>query len=167
MNFLKFSLLLVFISLIIGLTPALFKFAFNNSQPAEAVAFKSPQRKTDKIGYIIAGKAKILVYLVDTEEKRIKGLGGLSSIPRGYGMFFIFDNLGYQSIWMKDMLFSVDIVWIDENNQIVHIEKNISPDTYPKIFTAPVKASFVLELNAGISESYNLRMGEKVIFGPK
>lgn len=162
MNFLKFSLLLVFISLIIGLTPALFKFAFNNSKPAEAIAFKTPQRKTDKIGYIIAGKAKIPVYLADTEEKRIKGFGGLSSIPRGYGMFFIFDSSGYQSIWMKDMLFSIDIIWIDENNKIVRIEKNISPDTYPKIFTAPDKARFVLELNAGMSESYDLKADDKL-----
>ncbi len=162
MNFLKFSLLVILISVIVGLTPPFLKFAFNNSQPTEVIAFKTSQRKTDKIGHIIAGKAKIPIYLADTEDKRIKGLGGLSSIPRGYGMFFIFDSSGYQSIWMKDMLFSVDIIWIDENNKIVHIEKNISPDTYPKIFTAPAKARFVLELNAGMSESYDLKADDKL-----
>lgn len=165
MNFLKFSLLLMFISLIVGLTPTLLKFAFNNSQPAEAVAFKTPPRKTDKIAYIIAEKAKIPVYLADTEEKRIKGLGGLASIPRDYGMFFVFDYSDYISIWMKDMLFPIDILWIDENNKIVHMEKNISPDTYPKIFTPPVKARFVLEFNAGMSEFYDLRIGGKIILG--
>ncbi|MEK7065965.1 MAG: DUF192 domain-containing protein [Patescibacteria group bacterium] len=102
--------------------------------------------------------------MADTEEKRIKGLGGLASIPRGYGMFFVFDSPDYQSIWMKDMLFPIDIIWIDENSKIIHIEKNISPDTYPKIFTAPFKARFVLELNAGISEFYNLRLGQAIIF---
>lgn len=165
MNFLKFSLLFVFISLVVGIMPSFFKFAFNRSQPTEAIAFKMPLKKTDKIGYIFTGKAKIPVYLANTEEKRTKGLGGLSSIPRDYGMFFIFDSSNYQSIWMKDMLFSIDIIWIDENRNIVHIEKNISPDTYPKIFTASAKARFVLELYAGMSESYNLKIGEKIIWG--
>lgn len=167
MNFLKFSLLLIFISLIVGLTPTLLKFAFNNSQPAEAIAFKTSQRKIDKTEYVLAEKARIPVYLADIEEKRIKGLGRLASIPRGYGMFFVFDYSDYISIWMKDTLFPIDILWIDENNKIVHIEKNISPDTYPKIFTAPVKARFVLELNAGMSEFYDLRIGGKIILGQK
>lgn len=162
MNFLKFSLLLVFISLIIGLTPAFLKFAFNNSQTDEAVAFKT-QKRVNKIKYISMAKVKIPVYLADNEEERIKGLGGLASIPRDYGMLFIFDASDYISIWMKDMLFPIDIMWIDENNIIVHIEKNISPDTYPKIFTPPFKARYVLELNAGMSDYYDLKIGEKVI----
>lgn len=165
MNFLKFSFLIVFISLIVGLMPAFFKFTFNNNQTAEAVASKK-QKKADNIKYIFTEKAKIPVYLADTEEKRIKGLGGLNSIPRDYGMFFIFDNSNSLSIWMKDMFFPIDIIWIDENFNIVHIEKNISPNTYPKIFTAPVKARFILELNSGMSESenYDLKLGEKLFF---
>lgn len=163
MNFLKFSLLFIFISLIVGLTPTFFKFAFNNSQLAQTVAFKTP-RKPNNIKYIIAGKTKIPVYLADTEDKRTKGLGGLSSIPRDYGMFFVFEHSDYQSMWMKDMLFPIDIIWIDENYRIVHMGKNISPDTYPKIFTAPVKARFVLELNAGMSTAYDLRNGDSIFW---
>lgn len=163
MNFLKFSFLLILTFLIIGLTPTFFKFAFNNSQPAGATSFKTI-KDTGKIKSIIVGKAKIPLYLADNEEKRIKGLSGLLSIPHNHGMFFIFDNSDYQSIWMKDMLFPIDIIWIDDNNKIVHIEKNVSPDTYPKIFTAPVRTRYVLELNAGVSEFYNLKTGEKTIF---
>jgi len=168
MNFLKFSFLLIFISLLVGLTPIFFKFAFNldSIQPAEVVSFKTT-KDTGKIKSIIVGKSKIPVYLADTEEKRIKGLGGRTSIPRNYGMFFIFDYVDYQNIWMKDMLFPIDIIWIDGNSKIVHIEKNVSPDTYPKIFTAPVKARYVLELNAGMSELYDLKIGKKIIFGSK
>ena len=101
--------------------------------------------------------------MADTEEKRTKGLGGLASIPRDYGMFFVFDSPNYLNIWMKDMLFPIDILWIDEYFEIVHIEKNISPNTYPQIFTAPVKARFVLELNARMSDVYGLNVGGKII----
>ncbi|MBU6430972.1 MAG: DUF192 domain-containing protein [Patescibacteria group bacterium] len=166
MNFFKISLLLVFISLIVGLTPSFLKFAFNNNgQSADVIASKMP--KSDAIKYVIARKSRIPVYLADTEEKRIKGLGERTSIPVDYGMFFIFDGSDYQSIWMKDMLFSIDIIWIDENFNIVHIEKNISPDTYPKIFTPPFKVRYVLELNSGMSDFYDLKTGEKAIFSQK
>jgi|SRR3989344_1253390 len=167
MNFLKFSLLLVFISLVAGLTPSFLKLAFSDIQPSKAIAFKKTAAKAGGIKYVYAEKAKIPVYLADTEEKRTKGLGGLASIPRDYGMLFVFDSPDYLNIWMKDMLFSIDIIWMDENFKIVRIEKNISPNTYPKIFTAPVKARFVLELNARMSEFYNLKTGETIIFGSK
>ena len=163
MNFLKFSFLIIFISLVVGLTSTLLKFLMSSGEPDKVIA-SNVQRKSDKVKYIIAGKTKIPVYLADTEEKRIKGLGGLTSMPQGYGMFFIFDHSDFLSIWMKDMIFPIDIIWIDEDFKIVYIEKNISPDTFPKIFTSLVKARFVLELNVGFSNVYNLNIGEKLIF---
>src|SRR3989344_4688935 len=162
MNFLKFSLLLVFISLVVGLTPSFLKLAFSDIQPAKVIAFKKTAAKAGEIKYVYAGKAKIPVYLADTEEKRTKGLGGLASIPRDYGMFFVFDSSDYLNIWMKNMLFSIDIIWIDENFKIVRIEKNISPNTFPKIFTASVKARYILELNAEMSDVYGLNVGGEI-----
>lgn len=170
MNFLKFSFLLVFISLIVGLTPTLLKSFLNNNQMLGTAVLGSKANgdfvpKSDKPIriLIVAENVKIPVYIADDNAERAKGLGGLASIPRDYGMFFVFDTADYQGIWMKDMLFPIDIIWIDENLRISHIEKNISPDTYPKIFTSPVKASYVLELNAGMSDSYNLKTGENII----
>lgn len=173
MNFLKFSLLAIVCSLIVGLMPTFFKFAFNDKHSFEASVIKSgveaqsSSKNLDSIRVLATEKFKIPVYLADNGEKRTKGLGGLSSIPPDYGMFFIFDGSDYVSIWMKDMLFPIDIIWIDENNKIVHIEKNISPNTYPKIFTAPVKARFVLELNANMAATYGLKAGEAIFLKPE
>ena len=88
MNFLKFSLLVILISVIVGLTPPFLKFAFNNSQPTEVIAFKTSQRKTDKIGHIIAGKAKIPIYLADTEDKKDKRAWGI--ILNSSGLWHVF-----------------------------------------------------------------------------
>lgn len=174
MNFLKFSLLVIVCSLVVGLMPAFFRFAFNDKQTFEASVISSrmemsadKSKTASSIRVIATEKFKILVYMADNAEKRTKGLGGLSSIPPDYGMFFIFDGSDYISIWMKDMLFPIDIIWIDENNKIVRIEKNISPETYPKIFTAPVKARFVLELNAGMAATYGLKAGEAIFLKPE
>ena len=173
MIFFKFSMLAIFCSLLVGFIPTFFKFTFSDTRALQASVLQSQEmKKSNKpkidsaVRVLIADKVKIPVYLADNEEKRIKGLGGLSSIPRDYGMFFIFDRSDYQSIWMKDTLFPIDIIWIDENNKIVHIEKNISPDTYPRIFTAPTKARFVLELNAGMLANYDLKIGDLIFLKP-
>ncbi len=166
-------MLAIFCSLLVGFIPTFFKFTFSDTRALQASVLQSQEmKKSNKpkidsaVRVLIADKVKIPVYLADNEEKRIKGLGGLSSIPRDYGMFFIFDRSDYQSIWMKDTLFPIDIIWIDENNKIVHIEKNISPDTYPRIFTAPTKARFVLELNAGMLANYDLKIGDLIFLKP-
>lgn len=166
-------MLAIFCSLLVGFAPTFFKFAFSDAPTLQASVSESrttslPNKSkiTDTVRVLIAEKSKIPIYIANTEEKRTKGLGGLSSIPADYGMFFIFDRSDYQNIWMKDMLFPIDIIWIDENNKIVHIEKNIYPATYPKIFTAYIKAHFVLELNAGMSSVYDLKVGGLIFLRP-
>lgn len=173
MNFFKLSMLAIFCSLLVGFMPTFFKFAFSDTRAIQASVSESrtaslpnKPKVADTVRVLIAEKTKIPVYVVDNDTKRTKGLGGLVSISTDYGMFFIFDHSDYQNIWMKDMLFPIDIIWIDENNKIVHIEKNISPSTYPKIFTAPIKALFVLELNAGMSSVYDLKVGGLIFLRP-
>lgn len=166
-------MLAIFCLLLVGFAPTFFKFAFSDAPALQASVSESrttslPNKSkiADTVRVLIAEKSKIPIYIANTEEKITKGLGGLSSIPADYGMFFIFDHSDYQNIWMKDMLFPIDIIWIDENNKIVHIEKNISPVTYPKIFTASVKARFVLELSAGMSSVYDLKVGGLIFLRP-
>ena len=163
MKFIHISILFIFCSVIIGLLPDLFRYTIsqNNKQNSPAlVLYVNDITQID--GFIIVGNFKIPVSLARNETERIKGLSGTHSMPNKYGMFFIFDSSDYQSMWMKDMLFPIDIIWIDEDYKIVHMEKDISPDTYPKIFTAQIKARFVLELNAGMSTDYNLQTGDSI-----
>jgi len=104
------------------------------------------------------------VLLALDEEKRVLGLGFKENLDENSGMFFVFEHKDYYGIWMKDMLFPIDILWIDEAGKIVHIEENISPETYPKIFYPKEKARYVLEVNAGFVEKNTILIGEMVGF---
>lgn len=108
------------------------------------------------------GDQKLGVYISDTEERREKGLSDFNSLPNNLGMLFVFDKPSDYHIWMKDMNFPIDIFWMDENLFIIHIEKNVSPDTYPKIFAPYSVASYVLETNAGFADRYKVKIGSKV-----
>lgn len=93
---------------------------------------------------------------------RQNGLSGRDKLDEGKGMMFVFDNIQEQCIWMKDMKFNIDVVWISDAKTITHIEKNVSPSTYPKSFC--YKSKYVLELPAGVADNLNLKDYQKLAF---
>lgn len=98
---------------------------------------------------------------VTTYEQRQKGLSGRSSLAPDRAMLFVFDGESRRCIWMKDMQFSIDIVWLSGNKRIVAIERNVSPSTYPSSFCHD-DSHYVLEFAAGAVDAADLRIGEHV-----
>ena len=94
-----------------------------------------------------------------TDEAKKRGLGGRESIPENYGMLFVFSTLGTYGFWMKDMLIPIDIIWLSDTGEILGIEENASPDSYPKVFYPPVSVPYVLETRAGESERKGWEIG--------
>lgn len=109
------------------------------------------------------GSSTIFVSVADTLATRIKGLSDTPFIPDNVVKLFVFRSPGEHSIWMKDMNYSIDIIWLEENGTIVHIEEEISPDTFPQSFASPTPAWFVLEASAGFVERYQLKLGDQLI----
>lgn len=95
-------------------------------------------------------------------KQKTKGLSGRNDLQEKQGMLFAYDKPQIISIWMKNMLFSIDIVWIDENFKIIHIENNVQPDSFPKIFSSPKPAKYVLEVNAGFAAKNNIKIGDEI-----
>lgn len=97
-----------------------------------------------------------------TLDERKKGLSGKNSICDNCGMLFIFEKPEEYSFWMKDMKFSIDIIWI-MNEKIVYIAQNI-PYNYKESISPDVLADKVLEINGGISKKLSLRIGDELDF---
>jgi len=102
-------------------------------------------------GFINArvGNTDYVFELRQTNEERRQGLSGRPGLPLNTGMLFIFDTPGKHSFWMKDMLFNIDIIWFDADKNVVHVESNVSPDTFPRSFGPSTDTLYVLELPAG------------------
>lgn len=99
-----------------------------------------------------------------TEAEREQGLGGRSCLDPSQGMLFIFDQPAGYSFWMKDMRFNIDIVWISANKKVVYEQKNISPNTYPRSFTNPTPAQYVLEIAGGQADKLGLKQGIQLYY---
>lgn len=117
---------------------------------------------TEKIGILI-NDVTITASIADTDEERKEGLSGVASLPSTDGKLFIFDRTGSYGFWMKDTIIPLDILWINEELEIVHIEENVRPETYPAVFNSPEPARFVLEVNAHFVSTFNIEVGDKVL----
>ena len=81
------------------------------------------------------GDAEFKAWVADTAQLREVGLGGKKHLAENQAMLFVFDNDDIYSFWMKDMHVAIDILWLDADKRVVHIEHAVSPDTHPHAFT--------------------------------
>jgi uncharacterized membrane protein (UPF0127 family) len=106
----------------------------------------------------------IHVMLADTDVSREQGLSDRASLSGDAGMLFAFDTPGQYGFWMKNMHFSLDMVWISADKTVTGVTKDISSSTYPSIFMPPGPISYVLEVNAGSADAFGLVRGAVLHF---
>ena len=112
---------------------------------------------------VVINKTAFTVEVANEPLEQIKGLSGHAPLQDNQAMLFIFPKKQTRNFWMKNMLFPIDILWI-EDNQIVKIDKALPPEgeTPEKSYSSITPVNYVLEINAGLSDKYNLRAGDKV-----
>jgi len=77
-------------------------------------------------------------------------------------MLFVFPEDGVYRFWMKDMRFSIDIIWLSDSGEVLHIEHSLAPSTYPNSYGPTTSARYVLEVPAGFAVFHNLHIGDRV-----
>jgi uncharacterized membrane protein (UPF0127 family) len=104
------------------------------------------------------------VRVATTLSAQARGLSGEYNMPSDEGMLFIFHQLGPQCMWMKDMQLPLDMLWLDRDKTVVHVERDVTPDSYPQNFCSPKPAQFVVELNAGEINRSGVSVGRQITF---
>ena len=106
------------------------------------------------------------VETVVTEEEQKIGLMNRDHLALDNGMLFIFERENIYDFWMKDVLISLDIIWIDKNNKIIFIKENAKPCKTEKceLFGPNEKAKYVLEINGGLVERTEIKTWDVVKF---
>jgi uncharacterized membrane protein (UPF0127 family) len=121
-----------------------------------------PASALEKGKVVIDGRVTIDVEVVRTAEAQAKGLSGRSSLKKGRGMGFPYDEAAPRSFWMKGMLIPIDILWV-RDGRIVAIEAKIPPPApnAPLAVFSHV-ADLVLEMSAGYAREMGIRVGQAV-----
>ena len=104
--------------------------------------------------------------LAVSDEQRARGLMFREKINEDQAMLFIFEEEDIHSFWMKNMRFAIDILWLDAQRRIVHIESRVPPcpkEPSPS-YIPSAAAAIVLAVEAGFSEKHGLRLYDRVEF---
>lgn len=101
------------------------------------------------------GDKEYNVKVAKTEEEREKGLQNVKELPEDEGMLFIFDNPQTVGFWMKDTLIPLDIIFINEDMEVISIYKGKSRN---EDIAEEDDVKYVLEVNqnSGIKEGDEL-----------
>lgn len=108
------------------------------------------------------GSTSVRASVADSLPERIKGLSDTPYLPEGLVKLFAFGVEGTHSIWMKDMKYPIDILWVAKSGEVIHFEENVSPDSYPESYGPPSPAWYVIEANAGFVASSSIMLGDVV-----
>lgn len=118
---------------------------------------------------VTAPRGLVRAEIVDTDATRMLGLSGRSSLENGSGMLFKFDVPQKVYIWMKDMHFSIDVIWLNRSKIVTFIERDFSPETYTKkpprsICSKKPDTMYVLEVPAGDAGRLGIKKGSQLRF---
>lgn len=106
--------------------------------------------------------------IASTGDQRSKGLAVKDELKESEAMLFVFSKENEYGFWMKGMKFPIDIIWLDSDRKVVHIEHSLEPcgpDSCPT-YKPGGKALYVLETGAGFAAKYDVVEGTQVEFDP-
>jgi uncharacterized membrane protein (UPF0127 family) len=135
---------------------------------APAVA-QRPSLKTASLVIVGGGGShRFTVELAETPAEMQQGLMFRPSLAPDAGMLFDFKEPTSATMWMRNTLIPLDMLFVDGNGRIVNIAERTVPQSDAVIAAAaPVRA--VIELNGGTAARLGIRAGDRVvypIFGP-
>jgi len=109
---------------------------------------------------------RVLVLEVQrTPEERARGYMGRAHVGDDEGMLFVHPQAAVRKFWMKNCLVSLDLIWMDADHRIVHIEHEAppcGPDECPGIGPDRL-ANDVLEIRGGLARLEGLNIGDRIL----
>ena len=113
----------------------------------------------------IGGKIEVGVKVARKPAELAQGYSNHSPISDHEGMLFIMPNTALHTFWMKNMLFDLDFIYIN-NNKVVDLIENVPcPANYngQTYIVNPQKAfNKVLEVKSGFVKNNKIKVGDLI-----
>ncbi|MDX1922379.1 MAG: DUF192 domain-containing protein [Alphaproteobacteria bacterium] len=126
-------------------------------------AMEASSLKSDQLMIVTADKKQHVfkIELALTVDEQQKGLMNREKIADDYGMLFVYTRVQETSMWMKNTLIPLDMLFIDNNGKIVWIAENAKPFDERAISSHfPVRAT--LEIKGGQVAARGIKLGDTV-----
>lgn len=115
--------------------------------------------------YVVINNKEIKVEIMDSYDKHVQGLSDKPELDYDTGFLFEFQDKQMRRFWMKNMHFPIDVIWI-EDDKVVGVNKNCEPEgeVPDKRYSSVIPVNYVLEVNAGFSDEFDIKEGDFVEF---
>ena len=108
------------------------------------------------------GPHRFKVELAETPAQMTQGLMFRTSLAPDAGMLFDYKQPTAATMWMRNTLIPLDMLFVDAQGRIVNIHQRAVPQSLDVIAAAaPVRA--VIELNGGTASRLGIEPGDRVI----
>jgi uncharacterized membrane protein (UPF0127 family) len=123
-------------------------------------------RKKKFVKVFLPNAFAITAEVAISDEERQLGLMFREKLNSDQGMLFVFKDEDLHFFWMKNMKFSIDILWLDRKKRIVHVERNVPPCKKPPCasYSSKIPAMYVLEIQAGLADKNKLKLYDRLEF---
>ncbi len=125
--------------------------------------FENYKHKTQVINSQNKVIAEFKTVIANTPQKQQYGLMNLAKLPLDHAMLFVFLDEKIVTMWMKNTLINLDMIFIDKNNKIINIAHNQQNHSL-SIISSQKKVDKVLEINANLAKQLEIKVGDQVIW---
>lgn len=116
---------------------------------------------------VTGGNMPFSVEVVNTKELLEQGLSGRRYLDMNHGMLFVFPSEGIKRMWMPNMYFPLDIVWLNSSKKIVKIDVNVqacSGTHNCKTYSSDIPVLYAIELNGNNASTLGLHVNQQLSF---
>jgi uncharacterized membrane protein (UPF0127 family) len=128
-----------------------------------ALAAELQQFPTSELTIVSAtGQHRFKIEVAETPAQMTQGLMFRSSLAPDAGMLFDYKQPTAATMWMRNTLIPLDMLFVDMQGRIVNIHQRAVPQSLDLITSAaPVRA--VIELNGGTAARLGIQSGDRVL----
>jgi hypothetical protein len=105
-----------------------------------------------------------------TPQEQMRGLMYRETLPKDRCMIFLYTEDGHHTIWMKNCLISLDVVWVDAEGRIVELVEKapplsplyVGPDALAPTYGGKVLSRHFVEFPEGTIRRLGLKQGDRI-----
>lgn len=109
-----------------------------------------------------ARRHELDAWRADTPRTQEQGLMFVREIRPDQAMIFVYDPPVHVSMWMKNTLLALDMLFVDSHGCVVMVRRNARPGSLATI-SAGRPVALVVELEGGVATSLGIDTGDRVL----